>query len=108
MTMSPVLRQAARLLVVGPDGRVLLFQYEDAGRRWWASPGGGVEGNETFEEAAAREAAEELALRKPALTPLWKLVVEFTFREKLIRQVERYFLVRLSRPDLDLGEPVRE
>ena len=106
--MPPVLRQAARLLVVDPDGRVLLFQYEDAGRRWWAAPGGGLEGDETFEEAAAREAAEELAVAHPSLTPLWAQTVEFTFRGESIRQAERYFLMRLSGTDANLGESVQE
>lgn len=106
--MTPVLRHAARLLVIAPDGRVLLFQYDDAGRRWWAAPGGGVEGDETFEQAAAREAAEELAGAHPPLTPLWEQTVEFTFREQSIRQAEHYFLVRLPRADVDLGGPVRE
>ena len=48
--MQPTPRRAARLLVVDPNsGTVLLFQYEDDGRRWWATPGGGLEADETFE-----------------------------------------------------------
>jgi len=106
--MVPVLRQAARLLVIAPDGRVLLFQYEDGPRTWWAAPGGGLEGEETFEEAATREAAEELSLAGTPLTPLWCQTVEFTFRGKSIRQMERYYLMRLSPGDVVLGESVRE
>ena len=55
--MDPMFRRAARLLVIDPEDSVLLFQYEDDGRRWWATPGGGLERDETFEQAAAREAA---------------------------------------------------
>lgn len=106
--MAPVLRQAARLLVIAPDGRVLLFQYKDGPRTWWAAPGGGLEGEETFEEAAAREAAEELCLAGAPLTPLWCQTVEFTLRGKSIRQVERYYLMRLSRGDVVPGESVLE
>jgi ADP-ribose pyrophosphatase YjhB (NUDIX family) len=47
--MGPVFRQAARLLVIDPEKSVLLFQYEDDQRKWWATPGGGLEGDETFE-----------------------------------------------------------
>ena len=60
--MEPTPRRAARLLVIDPhSGAVLLCQYEDGGRSWWATPGGALDGDETFEEAAIREAAEELA-----------------------------------------------
>ena len=106
--MDVALRQAARLVVIGPDNRVLLFQYEDDRRRWWATPGGGLEAEETFEEAAAREAMEELSLTCVTLIPLWHRTVEFTIRGQPIRQVECYFLTRLSGPDAALGHTLRE
>lgn len=106
--MDPVFRQAARLLVIDRDDNVLLFQYEDDRRRWWATPGGGLERDETFEEAAAREAAEELSLTLSTFTPLWRLTVDFSFRGQSIHQVEQYFLVRLSRVDLGLGDIVSD
>jgi 8-oxo-dGTP pyrophosphatase MutT (NUDIX family) len=106
--MDPMLRRAARLLVIDPENSVLLFQYEDDRHKWWATPGGGLEGEETFEEAAAREAEEEFSATGKTLTPLWCRTVEFTFRGRLIRQVEHYFLMRLSRHDVVLGKLVRE
>ena len=51
MTKEPVRqRPAARLLITDPLGRVLLFRFEHrtgalAGMRYWATPGGGVEGD---------------------------------------------------------------
>ena len=106
--MAPRLRQASRLVVIGPDDRVLLFQYQDGPRAWWATPGGGLQGEETFEQAAAREAAEEVSLTGARLTFLWGQTVEFTFRGESIRQVERYFLVRLPIGDVVLDERARE
>jgi 8-oxo-dGTP pyrophosphatase MutT (NUDIX family) len=60
MAETPVWRPTARLLVVDPDQRVLLFSSVDsAGRTWWFTPGGGVHRGETVTEAAVRELSEE-------------------------------------------------
>jgi 8-oxo-dGTP pyrophosphatase MutT (NUDIX family) len=97
------------LLVIDPNrGAVLLFQYEDGGRRWWVTPGGGLDGDETFEEAAIREATEELAISSRNLLPLWRRTVEFSFRGTPFRQEEHYFLLRIAPGEVALGHEVRE
>ena len=107
--MEPTPRRAARLLVIDPDSfAVLLFQYEDSGRRWWATPGGALEGDETFEEAARREAMEELAVSSRPVVPLWRTAVEFWFRGAYVRQEEQYFLLRIPLGEVALGPDVRE
>jgi 8-oxo-dGTP pyrophosphatase MutT (NUDIX family) len=107
--MEPTPRRAARLLIIDPtSGAVLLFQYEDGGRRWWATPGGALEGDETFEEAAIREAAEELAISSRSFLPLWRGTVEFSFRGTPIRQEEHYFLLRIALGEMAFGHEVRE
>ncbi len=51
----------ARVVIVD-DGRVALIKRVRAGRRYYLFPGGGVEEGETPEQAAIREAREELGV----------------------------------------------
>lgn len=60
-------RPSARLLVLDPEGRLLLFRFVHktgsmAGQDFWATPGGGLEPGESFEQAAIRELREETGI----------------------------------------------
>ena len=68
-------RLSARLLVLDPSGRILLFRFVHrngalAGQDYWATPGGGVEDGETFEQAAIRELEEETGIRACEISAL--------------------------------------
>ena len=52
-------RRAARLFVLDDARRVLLFKYDDGGRVWWATPGGGLEGKIELGERVREAHAEE-------------------------------------------------
>jgi 8-oxo-dGTP pyrophosphatase MutT (NUDIX family) len=60
--MSPIprWRPTARLLVIDPLDRVLMFEFRNGdGSTFWLTPGGGIHRGETVQAAAVRELAEE-------------------------------------------------
>src|SRR5207244_11223608 len=52
------LRRGARALVVDPADRVLLVRFVFPQRELWATPGGGIDPDETPEQAVVRQLAE--------------------------------------------------
>jgi ADP-ribose pyrophosphatase YjhB (NUDIX family) len=93
MQVPPVrVRSAARLIVTDDDGRVLLFRHVDRhGKEFWATPGGGVEAGESPEQAARREAAEELGAHEVQLVPVWTGQAELLLARQRIAQTEVFF-----------------
>ena len=105
---TPTVRHAARVVLLDENGRVLLARFEYGGRAWWVAPGGGLEREETHEEAARREVREETGLRLRELGPwIWSREHVFRFEGRLYRQKERYFLAEVPafRPDPGLLSP---
>ena len=97
---QPLERDAARVLLIDPDDRVLLIAYEpEPGRRIWTAPGGGLDPGESHEDAARRELREELDVTPPLGPWVWWRQVRFTFRGLTIEQTERWFLARIDALD---------
>jgi 8-oxo-dGTP diphosphatase len=88
-------RPAARLLVVDPAHRVLLFRFvPPVGSPFWATPGGGCDPGESFVSAARRELMEETGLDLDPGTEVARRQVEFTTLEGVdVAADERYFIV---------------
>lgn len=104
--IEPLLRPAARVLLIDPANRVLLVHFVDreTGYAWWVTPGGGIHGGETPAAAARREVGEETGLRTLSLGPcIWFRDVEFSWRGKRYRQQEHIFVARV-----EAFEPTRD
>ncbi|MFJ2605825.1 NUDIX hydrolase [Streptomyces sp. NPDC087425] len=94
------LRKVARVVVFDPDDRVLLLhghEPDDPSDDWWFTPGGGVEGDETLEEAARRELFEETGITEVDLGPvLWRRRCSFPFAGRRWDQDEWFLLARTA------------
>ena len=105
---APAIRQAARVLLLDAQGRLLLFRGHDPARpeagSWWFTVGGGVDAGESLREAAARELLEEtgLAVSPEALTgPLHREYAEFSIAGTEYRQDNEFFAVRVDAHEVD-------
>lgn len=95
----PQVRNAARVLLLDPEGRVLLIRGGDPAApeagTWWITPGGGLEAGEDARAAAIREVEEETGHRLPDVTgPVLRRSSVFVFDGRLLDQRELYFTAR--------------
>ncbi|MET7451786.1 NUDIX hydrolase [Streptomyces sp. NPDC005574] len=94
------MRKVARLVLLDPQDRILLLhghEPDDPANNWWFTPGGGLEGDETREEAARRELVEETGITEVELGPvLWRRRCSFPFAGRRWDQDEWYYLARTT------------
>jgi 8-oxo-dGTP pyrophosphatase MutT (NUDIX family) len=102
------LRRAGRVIVLDPQGKVLLFRYDDPppNGRHWSTPGGGLDGEETFHDGAVRELAEETGWTDvPVGTEvLTDRTFTMEYMGELVRQREQLFPARVDVPERELGQ----
>jgi 8-oxo-dGTP diphosphatase len=91
-------RPTARILVLNKHDQILLFEYQESdGHRFWVTPGGGLEPDETFEDAAKRELLEETGFSLEDVgKPVWERRKILEFSGQRVMFDERHFVVRLD------------
>jgi 8-oxo-dGTP pyrophosphatase MutT (NUDIX family) len=94
---QPLVREAARVLLLDPRDRVLLVAHvPSAGRRVWTAPGGGLRPGEDHVSAARRELVEELDVDVTPGPWVWTRREVFAFRGVWLDQAERWYLARVA------------
>jgi 8-oxo-dGTP pyrophosphatase MutT (NUDIX family) len=105
---EPTPRQAGRVLVIDPDGRILLIQDFDPaepGSLRWGTIGGVLDDGEGSAQAAIRELWEEAGIRATASElagPVWHRTAEFSFNGVRCRQEEDYYLLHVGNVQVSL------
>ena len=97
------LRPAARLIVIDPETRALMFRYDVPGRDpFWVTAGGECEPDESFEDAARRELFEETGITAEPGPQIARMTPEFiTVEGEPVQADERFFLVRVAKAEID-------
>jgi 8-oxo-dGTP pyrophosphatase MutT (NUDIX family) len=103
------MRKAVRAVLIDPKERVLLVQFREpeTGARFWTTPGGGLDADETLEDALRRELREEAGLEEFEAGPIvWTRREVFRWAGQILDQRETFVLVAAPafevRPTVDL------
>lgn len=93
-------RRAGRVILLDASNRLLLLQGHDPSlrtSRWWFTPGGGAEEDETQRQAALRELYEETGLALNEVEgPIWIRHASFDFNGDHYEQSEEFFVARID------------
>ncbi|HEX9042377.1 MAG TPA: NUDIX domain-containing protein [Trebonia sp.] len=110
MDLTPRWRPTARIFVVDPEERILLFSSADpeGTTTWWFTPGGAMQRGETLQATAVRELREETgyACTEAELGPLVATCAGTWAAGQGKRpyfSADSFFFLRVPHADIDTG-----
>lgn len=95
----PIYRPTARILVFDAQDRLLMLQLTDPkaqNRRFWITPGGGVDPGESFEAGAQRELWEETGIVAPIGPCVWTRRRLVHYDGRVFDFDERFYALRVE------------
>lgn len=118
--MSFIPRKAARVLLLNSKNELLLMCIEDfdistpegkRNERFWCTIGGGIESDETIEQAALREIYEETSITQDAITlgpVVWYGEVDLILKGIPTRLQESFIVAKTSNHEVFLHQPTHD
>ncbi len=105
---QPVLREAARAVIMQDDRLLLVAHHPEPDRTVWTAPGGGQVGDETLPETVTREIREELGVAVHVGPALFTRTATFAFRGVWLEQHETWFVADAAEPVNPADAPLND
>lgn len=96
------IRKSSRAIVLNKDNQIFLFQYKfdylEDNNTIWITPGGGLEEEESFEDALKRELFEEMGVKITESCPevYYRNPIYTLKNGEKVQSVEKFFLVAVE------------
>lgn len=100
-------RLASRVILIGPNMSVLYFRAREphSEKAFWVMPGGGLESEESFEDAAQRELDEETGCNFSLGPCVWFRRHRYEWNGRPADQYERFFVAHTDSLTIEPKKP---